>query len=276
LIVDVSPLKRRDHSRDVARRMAQIGDGLEAFCSELLKVFGLSAPAAKAGPAPASEFERLMSALSRLSTKTLDRRRAKHFSDNLRRLIAPERLRIEAMNLNDLISSSPDLAQDDDTEVRLRVVAGAGLWPVDCDKARLNECLRELVANAAAAGGGSNTPVSIETRNLRVTRDFAATRPALTQGDYVRVSVRDQGSGMSAEVVERAITPFFRSGSRSLGMGLGLSAVFVTISRLGGHMEIESELDRGTTIHLYLPRSASSAPDARSSAAGKRGKQGAS
>ncbi len=268
LIVDISPLKRRDHSRDVARRMAQIGDGLEAFCGELLKALGLSA-SVKAGSAPASDFERLMIALTRSSAKTLDRRRATHLLDNLRRLIAPERLQIEATNLNDLVSSSPDLSQSGDSQVQLRVVAGAGLWPVDCDKARLGECLRELVANAVAAGDGSDMPVTIETRNLRVTREFAATRPALTQGDYVRLSVRDQGPGMSSEVAERAMIPFFRSGSRSLGMGLGLSAVFVTISRLGGHMEIESALDRGTTVHLYLPRSASSAP-------GKRGKQDAS
>jgi signal transduction histidine kinase len=278
LMVDVSSVKRRDHGRDVARRMAQIGDGLEAFCGELLRAFGLSAPV-KSGQTPASDFERLISALSRSSAKTMDRRHAARLVDTLKRLIAPERMRIEALNLNDLLSSLPDLSQDDEEKVRLQVVAGAGLWPVDCDEARLSECLCELVANARAATEGSGAPITIETRNVRVTREFAATRPALTQGDYVRLSVRDAGPGMSLDVAERAITPFFRTAPRSSGMGLGLSVVFATISRLGGHMEIESELDRGTTVHLYLPRSASPAvaPEgARASETSKRRKQGAS
>jgi signal transduction histidine kinase len=274
LILDISSLKCRDHSRAIAQRVAQIGNGLEAFCGELLKVFGRPPLPAKDGQAEASDFERLMTVLSGLSAKNMDRRRAALLIGKLRRLIAPEAPHIEALSLNDLISSLPRTAPDDDKGGRLEVVVGAGLWSIDSDQALLADCLDELVANARRAAGVDKA-ITIETENVRVNRDFVATRPALTPGDYVRLSVRDQGPGMSPDVIERAINPFFRSDKASSGMGLGLSAVFATISRLGGHMEIEVGPDAGTTMHLYLPRSGVSPPGIATPRASKRDKDGA-
>jgi signal transduction histidine kinase len=98
----------------------------------------------------------------------------------------------------------------------------------------------------------------------------------LTPGDYVRLSVRDQGPGMSPDVVERAIDPFFRTDKAAPGMGLGLSAVFATISRLGGHIEIEAGPDAGVAVHLYLPRSGASPPGIATPRTSKRDKDGAS
>jgi signal transduction histidine kinase len=274
LILDISSLKRRDHSRAMTQRVAQIGNGLEAFCGELLKVFGRPLPA-KGGEAEASDFERFMTVLSELGAKTMDRRRAALLIGKLRRLIAPESPHIEALSLNDLISSLPRTAPENDKGGRLEVVVGAGLWPVDSDQALLADCLNELVANARAAAGVDKA-ITIEAENVRVNRDFVATRPALTPGDYVRLSVRDQGPGMSPDVVERAINPFFRSDKAPPGMGLGLSAVFATISRLGGHIEIEAGPDAGVAVHLYLPRSGASPTGIATPWTSKRDKDGAS
>ena len=98
---------------------------------------------AKGGEAEASDFERFMTVLSELGAKTMDRRRAALLIGKLRRLIAPESPHIEALSLNDLISSLPRTARENDKGGRLEVVVGAGLWPVDSDQALLADCLNE-------------------------------------------------------------------------------------------------------------------------------------
>ncbi|MCW9035058.1 MAG: PAS-domain containing protein [Rhodospirillales bacterium] len=76
----------------------------------------------------------------------------------------------------------------------------------------------------------------------------------IPEGEYVIVSVTDNGSGMTAKVAERAFEPFFTSKKISRGTGLGLSMVYGFTRRSGGHAEINSKLGEGTTVTLYLPR----------------------
>jgi signal transduction histidine kinase len=101
---------------------------------------------------------------------------------------------------------------------------------------------------------GAGGRLTLETANIRLTREFVATRAGLLAGEYVRLSVQDTGQGMSPELVERVLNPFFTSRDKSAHMGLGLSVAYGFISQSGGYMEIEGGEGRGATVDLYFPR----------------------
>ncbi len=101
-----------------------------------------------------------------------------------------------------------------------------------------------------AAGGR----LALETVNIRLTRDFVATRAGLVAGEYVRLSVQDTGPGMSPELAERALNPFFTSKDKRAHMGLGLSMVYGFICQSGGYIEIDGGEGRGATVDIYFPR----------------------
>ena len=82
-----------------------------------------------------------------------------------------------------------------------------------------------------------------------------STRPRLTVGDYVRLTVQDSGPGMSPELAERAFNPFFTSKPNRQHMGLGLSMAHGFITQSGGHIEFRDAGAGGTTVDIYLPRS---------------------
>ena len=96
--------------------------------------------------------------------------------------------------------------------------------------------------------------LTMESSNTRLGDDYSAVQDELEPGQYVRVAVTDTGAGMSADVIERAFDPFFTTKEVGRGSGLGLSMVYGFAKQSGGHVSIDSEEGRGTTIELYLPR----------------------
>jgi PAS domain S-box-containing protein len=123
------------------------------------------------------------------------------------------------------------------------------LWHVLVDPAQVESSLINLAVNArdAMTEGGTLT---IEARN--VTR--ADHDEEIGSGDFVLLSVSDTGIGMTAEVLERAIEPFFTTKRLGQGTGLGLSMVYGFVKQSGGHVKIESTVGHGTKVKLYLPR----------------------
>ena len=113
-------------------------------------------------------------------------------------------------------------------------------------------------------GGGHLT---IETANTELDERYSRMHSEVEAGQYVMISITDTGTGMSPEVIERAFDPFYTTKGPGKGTGLGLSQVYGYIKQSGGHIKIYSEIDRGTTVKIYLPRHVG-ATDARLSAAG--------
>ena len=89
-----------------------------------------------------------------------------------------------------------------------------------------------------------------------------ATPAEATPGQYVLIAVTDIGVGMPDAIIERAFDPFFTTKEVGKGTGLGLSQIYGFVRQSGGHVTIASEVGRGTSVQLYLPRHASEAPDA--------------
>jgi CheY-like chemotaxis protein len=92
------------------------------------------------------------------------------------------------------------------------------------------------------------------TRNLCVTADRGPREEGLASGEYAVLEVIDTGAGMSAQTLKRVFEPFFTTKDVGKGSGLGLSMVYGFVKQSGGHIEITSAPNQGTTVHLYFPR----------------------
>jgi CheY-like chemotaxis protein len=138
----------------------------------------------------------------------------------------------------------------------------AGLWPLESDPAQLEAALTNLAINArdAMPAGGRLT---ISTANRHVEARGSPANDELKPGDYVVLTVADTGSGIAPDIIGRVFEPFFTTKPTGKGSGLGLSMIYGFAKQSNGHVEIESEVDRGTTVRLYLPRAAPALEQAR-------------
>jgi PAS domain S-box-containing protein len=136
--------------------------------------------------------------------------------------------------------------------VHLAISTAPDCWPVLGDVTQLQQVLLNLSLNArdAMPQGGK---LAITTCNVVVDEAFARRLPAGAPGAHLRISVSDTGSGMSAEIIEKIFDPFFTTKAPGKGTGLGLSTVRGIIKGHGGFIDIDSEVGRGSTFHLYFP-----------------------
>ena len=137
-------------------------------------------------------------------------------------------------------------------DIAVEVVGAAGLWTVRIDASQLESALLNLCINArdAMPDGGKLT---IETANKSLDGRAARERN-LAPGQYVSLSVSDNGTGMTPDVIERAFDPFFTTKPLGRGTGLGLSMIYGFVRQSGGQVRIHSEAGKGTTMRLYFPR----------------------
>jgi PAS domain S-box-containing protein len=172
------------------------------------------------------------------------------------------------VHANPLVASMEDLLRRTMGEaIQLELVLAGGLWLTLCDPNQLESAVLNLVINArdamaqpspgsaheagARPGGGRLT---IETCNAHLDSAYVARTRGVSPGQYVCICVTDTGTGMSAEVAERAFDPFFTTKPTGQGTGLGLSMIYGFARQSEGTCKIYSEVGRGTTVKLYLPR----------------------
>jgi PAS domain S-box-containing protein len=155
---------------------------------------------------------------------------------------------------NPLIASMEDLLQRTLGEsITLNLALADDLWLTRCDPNQLESAILNLAINArdAMPDGGHLT---IATANARLDNPAAAQQREVRPGHYICVSVTDTGTGMARETIARAFEPFFTTKPTGQGTGLGLSMIYGFARQSGGHAVIESVLNQGTSIKLYLPR----------------------
>ena len=163
-------------------------------------------------------------------------------------------------NINRLVAGMEELIHRSvGPEIAIVTVAAAGLWNTLVDAGQLENALLNLCLNArdAMPDGGKLT---IETANHDLDGQ-AARESNLPPGQYVTLCVRDTGTGMAANVVARAFDPFFTTKPIGQGTGLGLSMVYGFARQSGGQAGIETELGKGTTVCICLPRHAGEADE---------------
>jgi len=138
---------------------------------------------------------------------------------------------------------------------------GRGLGPVRMDPSQIDQILANLCVNArdAVAGAGA---IAIETTGESFTPEHCAAHPAHLPGDYIRLSVSDNGCGMDKEVLGKLFEPFFTTKPVGEGTGLGLSTVYGIVRQNHGFIDVASKPGQGTTFHVYLPRHSEAPPQA--------------
>ncbi|HAV62296.1 MAG TPA: hypothetical protein DCY13_08005, partial [Verrucomicrobiales bacterium] len=158
------------------------------------------------------------------------------------------------LNLNESIQSlSPLLQRLLGENIDLVAQLEANLWPVHADGGRIEEALVNLCSNARDAmprGGRLN----LSTRNTRLQDTWFSFHDGPPPGDYVELTVQDNGVGMSDEVKAHLFEPFYTTKAQGKGTGLGLPTVYGIVKQSGGEIQVYSSEGEGTTFKILLPR----------------------
>jgi PAS domain S-box-containing protein len=181
---------------------------------------------------------------------------AERASSLTRQLLAFSRKQMLApkiVNLNSIVDENLKmLNRMIGEDIDLVMVPTANLWPVRADSGQIEQVIMNLAVNArdAMPSGGKLT---IETSNVTLDDDYVRVHAPLRPGDYVMIAISDTGAGMDAETQQHIFEPFFTTKGPK-GTGLGLSTVYGIVKQSGGYIWVYSEMGRGTTFKIYLPR----------------------
>jgi signal transduction histidine kinase/ActR/RegA family two-component response regulator len=157
-------------------------------------------------------------------------------------------------NVNQLLIGMSDFFQRTLGEnIELELVSGAGLWQVEVDPSQMEAAILNLVVNAKDAMANKGRLI-IKTANAVIDERNSLQNAEIPVGQYIQIAVSDTGFGMPKEIQEKAFDPFFTTKQPGQGTGLGLSQVYGFVRQSGGYVKIHSEVNKGTTIKIYLPR----------------------
>lgn len=135
------------------------------------------------------------------------------------------------------------------SQSRCEFAIDPSLWTVDVDVGQISQVINNIVINADHAMPGGGT-IRVSALNSTIKK---GTPLPLTPGRYVKITIADTGSGIPRENLARVFDPYFTT--KAKGSGLGLSTALSIIRKHSGHIEVESESGKGTSVHIYLPAS---------------------
>lgn len=130
----------------------------------------------------------------------------------------------------------------------------SGLWHVKMDPAQIDQLLANLVINARDALKDHLGEIIIETGNSNIDASFSEIDASFLPGEYVCLTVSDNGCGMDNQTLENIFEPFFTTKDLGKGTGLGLSTIYGIVKQNNGFIHVKSELGQGSSFQIYLPR----------------------
>ncbi|MGA3177675.1 MAG: PAS domain S-box protein [Candidatus Acidiferrum sp.] len=174
-----------------------------------------------------------------------------------RQLLAFSRMQVlqpQVINLNSIVEEMgkllPRLIGED---IELVVRPAEELGAIRADASQMEQIIMNLAVNSrdAMPNGGK---LFIETRNADLDQTYTASHPLMKPGAYIQLTVSDTGCGMDEETQSHIFEPFFTTKEKGKGTGLGLATVYGIVKQSGGFIWVYSELDKGTSFKIYLPR----------------------
>ncbi len=164
-------------------------------------------------------------------------------------IVAPLPLDLNS-TIADMLSMLERLLGED---IELDWCPGQDLWAVKIDPSQVDQIVANLTVNARDAVSGAGTVV-VRTANVTVDETTTALRGEARPGDYVLLTVRDNGCGMDGETLQSIFDPFYTTKDAQRGSGLGLATVYGITTQNGGFLRVDSERGIGTAFSIYLPR----------------------
>jgi len=172
-----------------------------------------------------------------------------------------QNLEPQALDLNDLVRETRTILHKLLGEhIDFRHVEKHDIWRAEIDKGQFENAIINLCVNARDAMPDGGT-LTIAMENVNIDATTAGEAEEFHEGDYVMVSVHDNGTGMDADVLKHVFEPFFTTKDVGKGSGLGLSMVYGFAKQSGGHVKALSTLGEGTEIQLFLPRAVQAADE---------------
>jgi signal transduction histidine kinase/CheY-like chemotaxis protein len=254
-------MQRRLQQAQKLESLGQLVGGVAHDFNNLLNIItGYTNLTAEQLQSEAQHDPRLAGALADLSYVSEAADQASRLTRQLLIFARHDIFKPEVLDINGIATGAGTLLRSSLGEhIDLAIHAGPGLWPVKADRGQLEQVLVNLAINARDAMPRGGT-LSIETSNVEAGASYAAARPGLHPGRYVRLRVSDTGTGMDQATIERAFEPFFTTKAKGRGTGLGLATVYGIVTQSGGTVQIHSEPGRGTSVSVLLPATTDAVP----------------
>ena len=182
---------------------------------------------------------------------------AKRSADITKQLLTFARKQIsepQVININTIIENMVKMLRRlIGEDIDLEWLLAPNLWNVFVDPIQINQIIANLCVNARDAIQ-SNGIITIKTKNIVINDTYCADKPDCLPGEYVMISVIDNGIGIDSDIIDKIFEPFFTTKEIGKGTGLGLSTVYGIVKQNNGFINVYSEKGKGSTFNIYLPR----------------------
>jgi two-component system, cell cycle sensor histidine kinase and response regulator CckA len=258
MAVDISERKKAELEREVLEAelrqsqkieaVGRLAGGVAHDFNNMLQVINTYARLALERLDPSDPLYTQISEISKAGVRS---------ADLVQQLLAFARKQTIAPRLLDLNQAVPALLtmlrRMIGEDIELQWLPEDGLWSVLMDPAQIDQILINLVINSRDAIGTSGRVV-VETANVQFDESSCTGRTGCKPGDYVRLTVRDNGCGMGVDLIDCLFEPFFTTKEVGRGTGLGLSTVYGIVRQNMGFIEVESAPGQGSVFRIFLPR----------------------